>query len=344
MDLWKFISDSCINTTRKVFILAKKTIFLRIDYNLIKSSPLSHRRDIFKNVVNRDAVDVHRKFIPGLMANDLQRCGHEGFGHYLEFRSDSLEEFAIRLRRRGHIVCMHRCDPCDIEKSFLETAWLRVEVTMHNLWRRYVVANICESRSRHWQPKSPRKIDVPITSTGSLKVSVLSNPSGNVSSGAVQSPAALGTTGSARAQSTPTQGVPSANPQGQLRPGVQAPVAPAGVGNTSNINFPPSNDFILLCFRVRRHLKRRWDLELNGVTRDRELFEDFRKAYAANFRWAHRTFSLQSVQKIKFVKVCRCASYTLLLLTRVVVQAAAAQRSRQSRLRQTTRDRSPLLS
>jgi hypothetical protein len=198
---------------------------------------------------------------------------------------------------------MDAWDPCDTVNNFLESVCLRFELTVQNTLRRYLVTKF--RKLKRYQTAKIGDKNVPVTNIGSVKESAPSSPSGNVSSGAVQNSNALGNTVSPQPQSAPTQGVPLASTQEQLRPGALAPVVSTGAGNSSTINFPSSNNFVLICFKVRRYLKRRWDLELNGITQDRELFEDFRKAYAANFRWAHRTFSLQSVQKIKFVKACK---------------------------------------
>jgi hypothetical protein len=183
---------------------------------------------------------------------------------------------------------------------------LRVQVTVENFWRRYVVANVHVLRNLRQSPESgpgPKDLqamDNHRSVTASMKVSAAPATSGNGSSGPAS---ATANARSSQPQSMPSQGASTTGTQAQPSPTAQMHIAPGVAANPTNITIPPPKDFILLCFRVRAYLKRRHDLGLNGITRDRELFEEFRKAYAANFRRAHRTFGLQSVQKIKFVKV-----------------------------------------
>ncbi|KAJ6266957.1 hypothetical protein PSV08DRAFT_365316 [Bipolaris maydis] len=70
--------------------------------------------------------------------------------------------------------------------------------------------------------------------------------------------------------------------------------------NSTNINI--SEDFILLCMKVKRFLTNRYDLQVSTITRDRELFEALRREYHSKFRWAYRQFSFQTVQRMSFVK------------------------------------------
>ncbi|USP80639.1 hypothetical protein yc1106_07913 [Curvularia clavata] len=71
-------------------------------------------------------------------------------------------------------------------------------------------------------------------------------------------------------------------------------------GNTTAINIP--EDFILLCMKVKRFLTARHDLQVSTMTRDRDLFEAFRREYHSKFGWAYRQFSFQTIQKISFVQ------------------------------------------
>ena len=120
------------------------------------------------------------------------------------------------------------------------------------------------------------------------------------SSGRPQVASSTGAGGSTQLQTSQTQHASLGPVTGQSSQNSQPQVA---TGNSPNVTIPQSNDFILLCFRVKTYLQRRHDLRLTGITRDRELFEGLREAYAANFRWARRMLSLKSVQKINFVKV-----------------------------------------
>lgn len=126
----------------------------------------------------------------------------------------------------------------------------------------------------------------------------------NSSGGAVPSSSTSGNARASQTQPVPSAAVSSSFPsQGQSGRITPLQPIPALVSNSYTVPIPQSNDYILLCFKVSKFFKRRHDLRLTGITRDRELFEGFRNAYKTNFRWTHRTFSLRSVQKIKFVKV-----------------------------------------
>ncbi|OAL55422.1 hypothetical protein IQ07DRAFT_639102 [Pyrenochaeta sp. DS3sAY3a] len=130
-----------------------------------------------------------------------------------------------------------------------------------------------------------------------------SGGSTNSSGGVAPSSNTSGNAGASQTQ--PASSAPVSSPfppQGQSGGITALPPPPALVSNSYTVPIPQSNDYILLCFKVKKFFKTRHDLRLTGITRDRELFEGFRDAYKANFRWQHRTFSLRSVQKIKFVK------------------------------------------
>ena len=76
-----------------------------------------------------------------------------------------------------------------------------------------------------------------------------------------------------------------------------------------------SDDYILLCVKAKRYLTLRHDLGVSAITKDRQLFEAFRRIYQSKFKWGYRHFSLYNVQRIKFVKVCAKALSRPRLLT-----------------------------
>jgi hypothetical protein len=124
-----------------------------------------------------------------------------------------------------------------------------------------------------------------------------------------------GTSGSTSlSQSTQTQ-VSASSPQTRTssgsRPTQHANYIPSLQNSrnlTSTLGTQPSlinmsEDFILLCFRIGTYLTKRHDINVSGMTQDRELFAAFRAQYKAYFRWTQRNLGLWTVKNITFVKV-----------------------------------------
>lgn len=114
-----------------------------------------------------------------------------------------------------------------------------------------------------------------------------------------------GSTASRNTRSTPAL-VSSNSSQGQSgqQPQVQPSQSRPGQANaaaTSQAN--QSNDYILLCFKVKKYLTLRHDLGVLQIQRDQDLFKAFRDRYNARFRWLYRTLSLYTVQRMHFIKV-----------------------------------------
>ncbi|KAF2855319.1 hypothetical protein T440DRAFT_209539 [Plenodomus tracheiphilus IPT5] len=98
-------------------------------------------------------------------------------------------------------------------------------------------------------------------------------------------------------QSTPL----SANPKSGVSQPQETTRSQASHPTGWVVNVP--EDFMLLCFRVKKYLTRRHDLGLSRVSSDRELFSAFRREYhSRRSGWLHRTWSLRTVQRINFVK------------------------------------------
>lgn len=103
------------------------------------------------------------------------------------------------------------------------------------------------------------------------------------------------------------KGGQSQPPPIQARPALAA-AEPAGLETISD-------DYILLCFRVRRYLTLRHDLGVIRIDKDRQLFRAFREQYEARFSWIQRRFSLYSVQRMHFIRVQLILTFGIQVLT-----------------------------
>jgi len=95
-------------------------------------------------------------------------------------------------------------------------------------------------------------------------------------------------------------GVPSANTAGLCNQSTSSSTTCTST-NTTQVNI--REDFILLCMRVKKFLTSRHDVGVSSITCDRELFQAFRNEYNSKFGQIYRRFSLQTAQRMSFVKV-----------------------------------------
>lgn len=210
------------------------------------------------------------------------------------------------------------------DRDLLKSIPLRFRVIFDNLWRR-VLANAGShpvtqqelpaelpgevlDRQPNLESPTPSRSSLYL---GSAKVSnhrtpLASSLAGNTAGGesaltanAAQSKATssgkTGTSGGLRASvTTPGQSGRSSQP---------TPTPPGQPTATGATRMNVTDDYILLCFRIKKYLMQRHDLGVIQIQRDRQLFEAFRDRYNARFSWMYRQFSLYTVQKMHFIKV-----------------------------------------
>jgi len=218
----------------------------------------------------------------------------------MQYKPGAIDKLATKLQGGGYTVTLEPWNPFDIWYSSFHTAIL---------WLQVRIKNSCK---QHWIAKlytTTRRVLVVSALGGPGRTPALvSNTSSSGDSRASSSRAPAQTQGTTNQStyssgtSVPLQSVPVASSQ----------VVAGSSTNPSNVTIPSSSDFIHVCFKVGTYMKLRHDLRLDVITRDRELFQSLRKAYAERFSWTHRMFSLQTVQKIKFVQVrSSCNSDTI---------------------------------
>ena len=79
--------------------------------------------------------------------------------------------------------------------------------------------------------------------------------------------------------------------------------------NTGPTNPPPmSQDYLLLCVNTQRHRTRLKQIPVGKNTRDMWLFQEISRQYFRTRGWRSR-FTLKTVERIRFVKVCHSAAY-----------------------------------
>jgi hypothetical protein len=237
----------------------------------------------------------------------MQICGFTGLGHYMEYKPGAMSELTVKLQNAGYMVTLEPWDPLDIWNNFLDTAILRLRAKGKNIWKQTTTARIFTSSRKSPSVKTVENIRIQhITASGGfIGTPALASDSSY--------PRASVTNVSAQSQGIASQNITSSGTSIRLQavPSAPSQVAAGSFTNPSNVTIPSSSDFIHICFKVGKYLKLRHDLRLDVITRDRELFQELRKAYAERFSWTHRAFSLQTVQKIKFVKVRKAAAMTI---------------------------------
>lgn len=243
-------------------------------------------------------------------ANILQKCGHRGIDYYLQHRLGSVQELAHRLQESGFSVSLEPWDPT-CSTFTLSIPYSRLQVMAHKLgiyilMRFTTQVSTCSQILHDWL--LPKK-DASVMEAGAT-------PHQNVKPSDIHILATTPGSTTMSSQSRPFHSVsqpenvysPTTRPAIHLRP-LNYAAGKHGVSQASVTVKPPvaihvQENFILLCFRVKRFLVRRHDLAVSLISCDQELFRAFRGEYCSKYRWLYRQFSLRTVQKISFVKVC----------------------------------------
>jgi hypothetical protein len=218
-------------------------------------------------------------------------------------------------------------------------------MTVANLFTWLRICILAWLHLENWSSPSPLTIRPRLLDTVDHKISSAKTGNGPANGRPPPAQSANGNTNSSNRTLHASTGLATASQGTRARPDHHSSsFATHAQTNSTNINMP--EDFILLCIKVKRFLTTRHDLRVSAITRDRELFEAFRREYHSKFRWAYRQFSFRTVQRVNFVKVRRKIQKLKEALfpssPSCVVYSSSPLRSRWAGLRHATRNRQAL--